>query len=185
VEEDKEDELQCPVCYTDSPASDAYCLPCGHSYCLECWRNYLNSKLTEGLQPALVSSCMNPNCKLVVDVASWRRLLIDETQYLRYQWFLLKSFVDNCPKVVWCSNPVSCGFAVFYGGLDLPSVLDVQCECGWRFCFHCGEEAHQPASCQQLANWQALRSGEEGQNALWLSQNTKRCPACKVHIEKK
>ena len=24
-----------------------------------------------------------------------------------------------------------------------------------------------------------MRTGEEGQNALWLSQNTKRCPNCK------
>jgi len=118
-----------------------------------------------------------------VDITSWRKVL-DETQYLRYQWFFLKSFVDNCQKAVWCTNPVSCGIAAYYHGIDIPPILNVKCTCGWKFCFHCGEETHQPCSCKQLSSWQALRSGEEGQNALWLSQNTKRCPACKVHIEK-
>jgi len=98
--------------------------------------------------------------------------------------FFLKFFVDNFPKAVWCSNPMSCSYAAYYDGLDVPTVLNITCDCGWKYCFHCGEESHQPSTCQQLSVWQQMRSGEEGQNALWLSQNTKRCPACKVHIEK-
>jgi len=156
---------------------------CDHQYCLECWDNYLTTKLSEGFPGALVASCINPKCKTVVDICSWRKL-VDEAQFLRYQWFLLKAFVDNSPKTQWCSNPQACGYAAYYSGVDLPPVLEVKCKCGFRFCFHCGEEAHQPCTCKQVATWQAMRTGEEGQNALWLSQNTKRCPNCKVHIEK-
>jgi hypothetical protein len=32
-----------------------------------------------------------------VDICSWRKL-VTEAQFLRYQWFLLKAFVDNSPK---------------------------------------------------------------------------------------
>jgi len=109
---------------------------------------------------------------------------VTEAQFLRYQWFLLKAFVDNSPKTKWCSNPQACGYAAYFNGIDVPSIVEVKCKCGYKFCFHCGEEAHQPVTCKQIAGWQTMRTGEEGQNALWLSQNTKRCPNCKVHIEK-
>ena len=35
-----------------------------------------------------------------MDICSWRKL-VTEAQFLRYQWFLLKAFVDNSPKSTW------------------------------------------------------------------------------------
>ena len=29
----------------------------------------------------------------------------------------------------------------------------VRCSCSYPFCFRCGEEAHEPTSCAQLAEW--------------------------------
>lgn len=37
------------------------------------------------------------NNRIVVDISSWKKL-VSEAQFLRYQWFLLKAFVDNSPK---------------------------------------------------------------------------------------
>mmetsp|Transcript_16075 Transcript_16075/g.36920 ORF Transcript_16075/g.36920 Transcript_16075/m.36920 type:complete len:1239 (-) Transcript_16075:89-3805(-) len=66
-----------------------------------------------------------------------------------------------------------------------------------RFCFHCGEGAHWPVSCQLLQSWlttvdkhvkEVERDGDgdvnEVSHKLWLKANTKPCPKCKAPIEK-
>jgi len=46
-----------------------------------------------------------------------------------------------------------------------------------------GEEAHDPASCTQLAEW-ALKCVNESETANWILANTRKCPACNARIEK-
>lgn len=60
---------------------------------------------------------------------------------------------------------------------------DVECLCSHRCCFECKENAHAPCSCHQLKLWNELRT-TEGENTTWIMANTKKCPKCKVNIEK-
>ena len=51
------------------------------------------------------------------------------------------------------------------------------------FCFGCSHEAHQPASCSDVARWNQKNSAES-ENITWIMANTKKCPKCGVNIEK-
>jgi hypothetical protein len=59
--------------------------------------------------------------------------------------------------------------------------------CGHRFCWRCGDEAHEPASCEQMRQWgeelAVLRRAAPDADRQWLSSNTKRCPTCQTHIQ--
>ena len=53
-------------------------------------------------------------------------------------------------------------------------------------CLGCKEIGHEPLSCGELEDWQKRieEIGEEVEFVLWKKQNTKKCPKCKVDIEK-
>ena len=55
--------------------------------------------------------------------------------------------------------------------------------CGYTFCFTCKEEAHKPADCNTVAQWNE-KNCAESENILWIKANTKKCPKCRKPIEK-
>jgi ariadne-1 len=63
------------------------------------------------------------------------------------------------------------------------TVQTVRCDCGHPYCFKCGEEAHDPTSCAQLAVW-TEKCSNESETANWILANTKKCPKCNARIEK-
>jgi ariadne-1 len=81
--------------------------------------------------------------------------------------------------VKWCPAP-GCERAIAYadGG-----ERDIDCSCGARWCFKCREEAHAPAPCEQVAQWNAKNRSDKD-NMDWILANTKMCPKCKAAIEK-
>jgi len=93
------------------------------------------------------------------------------------------SFVDRNKSMRWCPAP-NCEFIV-----SAPvGTLNVKCvgrttACGCHFCFKCGEEAHQPGSCNELAQW-SEKCQNDSETANWILANTKRCPKCNTRIEK-
>eukprot|EP01132_Coremiostelium_polycephalum_P003646 gene3646-4541_t len=174
--------ISCNVCMSDVPKSLTYKLSCDHTYCLDCWKSYLSSKIDEGTS-CLFAKCISPQCKITLDISNFRKIL-DDKLYNKFIWLFFKSFVDHCPKASWCTNPESCGMVIYYNGVDLPLVMNVSCTCKWRFCFHCGDEYHLPSTCKQLNDWKTMLLEKDGEDALWVTQNTKKCPMCKIHIEK-
>ena len=53
----------------------------------------------------------------------------------------------------------------------------------YRFCFKCKEEAHQPATCEEIKQWQEkCKDGSETDN--WIAANTQSCPKCDLPTEK-
>ena len=77
-------------------------------------------------------------------------------------------------------------------------VVDVSCECGIDYCFGCGNDTHSPIDCDLLEVWyERIFKEDESKkevsenptaprdlNKLWLEMNTKKCPKCKIIIEK-
>jgi len=59
----------------------------------------------------------------------------------------------------------------------------VQCSCGYRFCFTCHNEAHEPAACERVRHWQK-KCVDESETGHWVSANTKDCPKCHIAVEK-
>lgn len=59
----------------------------------------------------------------------------------------------------------------------------VTCSCGHKFCFKCGEEAHGPALCEQVKEWNK-KAMDESETNNWITANTQNCPKCDSAIEK-
>ena len=117
-------------------------------------------------------------CRVQVVSESIFQKIVDAEDYLKYARYLLRSFVDINKGVKWCPSP-GCSKAITSAG----GLSSVTCTCGCVFCLRCGEEAHAPVSCDQLASWQE-KCRNESETANWILANTKKCPKCSVRIEK-
>jgi len=91
----------------------------------------------------------------------------------------MRNFIEGNESFKWCPGK-DCNRAVKY---DAGGQKDVECECGYRFCFKCSDDAHQPCPCHLMSLW-VQKNKSDKENTDWILANTKMCPKCKVHIEK-
>jgi len=66
---------------------------------------------------------------------------------------------------------------------DLASQTVVVCQCGFKFCFKCSEEAHAPVTCDTMKEW-VKKCQDDSETYNWLKVNTQDCPSCHTAIEK-
>lgn len=166
----------CLICADSVSAENSLALSlCGHMFCHGCWAGYLALKISEGVTGI---TCPAVKCAASVDQATVQRL-VPAADYARYLRFMSKTFVETNPNVRWCPAP-GCGHAINV----LDSARDsVACRCGFRFCFACNQEAHVPATCEQVKLW-AKKGQDDSETTHWLLANTMECPKCKCTIEK-
>lgn len=179
---DPDEEVECPACFDDFPASKMFSLACGHEFCKDCWEGHLAEGIKEG--PVCLDATTCPTgrdeCTEVVDERSWKELADEET-FATYNRFLLRSFIGLQPNMLWCPNPSGCDRIVKYSGTR----ADLQCSCGYRFCFNCGLEAHSPASCDEYTMWKdAVSAKMDISSVKTMMDKFKRCPKCKIFIDK-
>lgn len=127
---------------------------------------------------------IDPNCDAVV-TEELVNLMVCEDDKLRYERFCVGAYMEGNDKVKWCPGP-DCGFAVEYDdvvGSGDGSGYDVVCDCGYCFCYNCGENGHRPVDCKTVAKWVA-KNNAESENTTWILVYTKPCPKCKRPIEK-
>ena len=174
----KTNALECGVCLDRFEKDDMDSLRCGHSFCKGCWAQYLSVSVAAGPVCTEVT-CPDASCNVRI-TQSKVQALADADTAKKWNNFMVKSFVDYNRSAKWCPRP-GCQFAIEYPG---GGVIDVCCPCGpFVFCFGCSHEAHQPASCSDVARWNQKNSAES-ENITWIMANTKKCPKCGVNIEK-
>eukprot|EP00736_Rhodelphis_marinus_P008033 Rmarinus@m.19485 len=168
---------KCPICYEDV-SEDAVRIPCGHAFCTDCFAQYAAMKISEN---NLNINCPMYDCERVVSTSDIKAH-VQREQFKKYQRFLAKSFVERNEKVQWCPA-VDCNCCIKCN-VDVPKcTTPVLCNCGNEFCFVCSEEAHLPASCEDVAAWMK-KMQDESETYNWLRVNTKDCPKCSTAIEK-
>lgn len=79
----------------------------------------------------------------------------------------------------WCPSP-GCTYAIKSNKM-LVYRTTCGCKCGKEFCFNCGEDSHDPISCEFIKKWQ-LNGNEK--SLEYFFKKTKPCPKCKSLIEK-
>jgi ariadne-1 len=99
---------------------------------------------------------------------------------LRYEQFLVSAFVEKTQFFRYCPGK-NCGRSIAIGS----GASKIHCHCGLAFCFHSGEEGHEPCSCEQLRLWNEKKN-DENETLKWIISNTQRCPypTCGYPIEK-
>lgn len=162
------------------PWQDGFSLGCNHRFCRACFTEYLKNAVHDGPQ-CTHSHCPEHKCNQVIPRTVFDHFLRDPSDtevHEKYQRFLLRNFIETNKNMRYCPAP-RCELVCLASG----SVTSVQCTCGHHFCFRCGEEAHAPASCQQMAQW-TEKCMNESETANWILANTRKCPNCGTRIEK-
>lgn len=184
----------CNVCGISSPDEfEVFGMSCGHVFCKDCYHHHIQIKIDEG--EALHLKCMQHDCKmkLLPDICE-KLSFID--LYEKYSKEILRNYMHYQTNVRACLDSYCCKFLVRD---DMITYLchistiqrckntvnehSVECPCTKRICFQCSNEDHYPISCETLGKWNELDKSD-GRTMDWLLSNTKRCPKCKMSIEK-
>lgn len=166
----------CRICYDEEvKEEDSFALPCGHSFCKDCYGSFLNSAVDAGPQ-CVDTRCPEHKCQLIVPHGACRSMMSPE-MVIKFDKYVMERFIDSNPMLRFCPGP-GCNKVAMGSG-----VTHVECACSLPFCFRCGEEVHDPASCSQLQEWKK-KCSNESETANWILANTKKCPKCQARIEK-
>ena len=162
----------CPAC--TSVASIPMKLPCGHSWCRSCLQHYLKSATErESLFP-LTCHGIQKKCGEPIPLSTARELLpLDDFESLFHSAFSAH-VVAHANKLHYCPTP-DC--PQIYR--STPQGIFMQCpECLSQICTHCHSEAHEDLTCADV---------HDGDGLFWewaSGNDIKRCPKCKMAIEK-
>mmetsp|Transcript_42294 Transcript_42294/g.106689 ORF Transcript_42294/g.106689 Transcript_42294/m.106689 type:complete len:681 (-) Transcript_42294:107-2149(-) len=190
-EEETPAPFECPICLDMITSKDAYRYAgCGHSYCRECLAQYYLTEIDNGGAHRLMcTTCQAPATE--DDVHS----LLDPAQVERYLRFMALADLRQRTDVFYCPN--SCEGHVL--DVDLSSPHSVTCPtCSKTFCAACSAlwSFHQAKragdallSCERAKKLQSkskevVVKREDKQSDKWKTRHAKRCPSCRVHIEK-
>lgn len=167
----------CSICGDDElDSTNSSALSCNHTFCNECWGTHLATKINEG-EPEI--HCPHLKCNTHVP-DGFIKLLVPVSVFDKYLRFVTKNFVRENDTVRWCPTP-GCQSAITFDQSNSSSdSAIVQCNyCGNQFCFKCHNEAHAPATCEQVKLWK-----KESEVFNWRTINCRECPKCNVSVEK-
>lgn len=178
--DDNNSLMTCTVCFDDKVKlnGESFGLGCGHRFCRNCFNGHLRAKISDG-PSCIMTTCPQRGCKELCTNRVFHALLQDPEDVHRYEKFLVANFITKTSFIRYCPG-ANCGHVAIGSGVNV-----INCNCGKLFCFHCGEEAHDPSSCQQLRDWTA-KNHDESENVKWILAYTKKCPnsKCGNNIEK-
>jgi hypothetical protein len=166
----------CPICY--DTVSHPVQLDCGHIYCTECIRHYLKSACDTKVFP-LVCMGNEAQCKVAIPIPAIQRFLPPQ-RFDNLVNVAFSTYIDLHPKDFrYCTTPDCIQIYRCNAGeaQKCPS-------CFAAVCSSCHEEAHEGMTCAERA-LHKNPTEQERLNELWASENgVKKCPSCKVWIEK-
>ncbi|OMJ90379.1 hypothetical protein SteCoe_7295 [Stentor coeruleus] len=188
----------CQICYVKVVERDE--LACGHTFCCNCWGKYIENLICE--ESIILGKCPNIDCtSRIPEFMIWK--YSNMMNYNKYLKLKCENFIAMNPLHRFCPYP-GCDYIA---DLNNSSVHEISCNCGYVFCFDCGDEAHRPILCSTVKDWniknlvesknieklaeinnniknQAIKNLEESKSILWILANTKSCPSCNKPIEK-
>ncbi|KAL3627009.1 putative E3 ubiquitin-protein ligase ari2 [Castilleja foliolosa] len=172
--------VMCNICMDDVPGTDATLMDCGHCFCNTCWTEHFIVKINEGQSKRI--RCMAHKCNAICDEAVIRKLVNARHPDLveKFDRFLLESYIEDNKMVKWCPSVPHCGNAL---RVENDEFCEVECSCGFQFCFSCASEAHSPCSCLMWKLWMK-KCQDESETVNWITVHTKPCPKCHKPVEK-
>ncbi|ESR48151.1 hypothetical protein CICLE_v10003455mg [Citrus x clementina] len=170
----------CNICCDDVSPQEVTTMDCGHCFCNNCWTEHFIVKINDGQSRRI--KCMALKCNVVCDEAKIRCLVSARDSNIadKFERFLLESYIDDNRRVKWCPSVPHCGNAI---QVEADELCEVECACGFQFCFSCSSVAHSPCSCLMWELW-SKKFEVESLSLNWISSHTKPCPKCCKPIEK-
>jgi hypothetical protein len=174
-----ETESKCPICYDNIAAPMQ--LACGHIYCTACIRHFLATASDTKLLP-LVCIGDEAKCGVPISIPIVQKFL-QLQQFNRVLEVAFMSHVEQRPQEFkYCTTP-DC--SQIYRSKSSTEPLVLHCPaCLLAMCSSCNEEAHEGMSCADRKLYKDP-AAQERLNEEWAKQQgVKKCPSCKVWIEK-
>ncbi|XP_044728885.1 E3 ubiquitin-protein ligase RNF19A-like [Chrysoperla carnea] len=174
--------LECPLCLAELSSEEfPELMACGHRSCYNCLQQYLRIEISES---RVCIAC--PECAEPMHPNEIRSILDDNTQYEKYEDFMVRRVLAVDPDTRWCPAP-DCSYAVVATGCA--SCPKLHCErpgCDSYFCYHCKAEWHPNQTCDAA---RAQRSPNVRSSSVSFSQDSRQndikpCPRCQVLIVK-
>ena len=164
-------DVECGICYVEMEAQNSYSLWCGHTFCKSCWVSYAidASKETPSMN-FLDLRCPYHGCNTRVMLRDLQRL--EPRLIPKWNDAILRKFIEEDTSYRYCSGPNCRCVAMRTNQLSdiAPHSMKVTCTtCTTSFCFGCGENAHTPASCQDISKWNLLNKSSQ----LWVKHHSK------------
>ncbi|KAG9085289.1 hypothetical protein FS749_004561 [Ceratobasidium sp. UAMH 11750] len=180
--------LKCAICYELMPSPPGGCKTptkrCTHNpvVCPECLERYVVSRISESGFTDFV--CPTSMCTEGLEYEDVRAAIQDQAVLERYEYLLLRRYLQNMPNFVWCKNP-ECSSGQVHDGSLCPTVT---CNaCGAESCFTHDMPWHTGLTCSQYdSKTRKTRSEGIRANQKYLSKHAKACPnpKCGRMIEK-
>jgi len=165
----------CRICLGPCAVGGMSGLACGHKFCKDCYKGYLDTVVGDG-PVCITATCPEHQCNQKV-LSGTVKSLCDADVHEKFLMYMTRNFIETSTTMRWCPAPGCEKVAIGSG------ITTVICSCLHSFCFRCGGEAHDPATCQQLELW-LEKCQSESETANWILANTKKCPKCSARIEK-
>lgn len=175
-------DVECHVCLLSFQINKLLVLSCGHLICKDCLTLYVLQ--VHKKQTFHLTNCPYFKCKMIMtradleEIGTCRKtiLLLHQKQdssrfnnFVQFNYDLKACAGKNCKNVQRF-------FKIYNLG-------DVHCHCGYDYCSRCNSQRHHPCSCEVAKKWIDKESSEK-ENLKWIVAKTKRCPGCRIPIEK-
>ena len=165
------EKKECNICMEKFPTSEIKenILSCGHFCCSDCWLNYFKNLIIEAKVDQI--KCINYSCKVIIpEKFILNHIKEDQTLKDKYNKFKFRIEIIKDENKNPCPHP------------DCESFLEksketkyVKCKNGHEYCFDCLKPPHGTKACLSL------------ESKFFICQNknnVKKCPKCKIFIEK-
>lgn len=170
----------CGICFEEVETRKMYknriCL---HSFCCDCTTKHIEAKIQVNSENIF---CPEMNCKTPLDPNSCREILSNSILD-KWDEFLCLSLIPVSHRI-YCPFRDCLSMLVNDSG---GSLIQVQCPACWRlFCATCSAPWHPEFSCEDFQRLDRKREnrGEEFVNELAKRNHWRRCPKCKIFVEK-
>ncbi|KAG4078504.1 hypothetical protein HA402_009216 [Bradysia odoriphaga] len=169
--------IECEICLLPFTEVNSISFVCGHQFCDSCCCRYFEEKILNDGEANNIR-CPHSSCKMLIDDDTVLNL-ISENARQRWEILIAHTFVKSHPLMRYCRSE-DCEYAVKVKVLEPSQVI---CKCGYESCLKCGEMWHDSVTCDLLKKWIEIQL-EDVESAKWMKEHAKRCPNCKINIEK-
>jgi hypothetical protein len=179
IEKEMKQDSKCPICYDE--ISSPVQLACGHSYCTACIRHFLTTASDTKKFPL---TCMGDEdkCGIPIPIPMLQRFLLPQ-QFEHLLEMVFVTHIERFPQEFkYCRTPdcrqvYRCNRASTSPILHCPS-------CFSTVCSSCDEEPHEGMTCAERKLYNDPAEQDRLNDQLAIQSGFKKCPECKVWIEK-
>lgn len=171
------DDTLCPICY--DTISQPIEISCQHIYCSSCLRHYVLSTLDNHNFPL---KCMGSDatCNQPLSLPLIKKFLPPQ-RFEQLMEAAFTSYIDKNPETFKYCNTPDC--SQVYRATTLPHEL--QCpSCFSEICTACHNESHVGMTCAEKRAHKDPGEQERLMEAWATDNNVKRCPSCRLWVEK-